>query len=107
MHHQCLHTPVQLLAKDKWIRNHMYSQIPKSAICPFVSPTPITCSTSIKKAPLSPRALFLNDETIEPIALYTAERFAPEEQILTPPTGLRKTVSVAEREKLYLEIDNL
>jgi len=27
--------------------------------------------------------------------------------LLTPPTGLRKTVSVAEREKLYLENDNL
>jgi hypothetical protein len=53
---------------------------------PICESTPITCSTGIKKAKLSPRALFPNDETIESIAIYTAERLAPEEQILTPPT---------------------
>jgi hypothetical protein len=66
---------------------------------PICESTAITCSTSIKKAKLSPRALFPNDENIEPIAIYTAETLAPEEQILTPPTELCKTVSVAERVK--------
>jgi hypothetical protein len=39
---------------------------------PICESTPITCSTGIKKAKLSPRALFPNDETIESIAIYTA-----------------------------------
>ena len=85
---------------------HVFSNS-KMRHMPICESTAITCSTSIKKAKLSPRALFPNDENIEPIAIYTAERLAPEEQILTPPTELCKTVSVAEREKLYLEIDNL
>ena len=84
---------------------HVFSNS-KMRHMPICESTAITCSTSIKKAKLSPRALFPNDENIEPIVIYTAERLAPE-QILTPPTGLRKTVYVAEREKLYLEIDNL
>lgn len=69
---------------------HVFSNSQKRHM-PICESTPITCSTDIKKAKLSPRALFPNDETIEPIAIYTAERLAPEEQILTPPTGLRKT----------------
>jgi hypothetical protein len=84
---------------------HAFSNSKKRHM-PICESTAITCSTSIKKAKLSPRALFPNDENIEPIVIYTAERLTPE-QILTPPTGLRKTVYVAEREKLYLEIDNL
>lgn len=50
---------------------------------------------------------FPNEENIEPIAIYTGEGLAPQEQTLTPPTGLRKTVSPAELEMLYLEMDNL
>jgi hypothetical protein len=61
---------------------HVFSNSKKRHM-PICESTPITCSTGIKKAKLSPRALFPNDETIEPIAIYTAERLAPEEQIFT------------------------
>ena len=95
----------QMDQKPHELSNSKKRHMPISESTPILIQT--TCSTSIKKAKLSPRALFPNDENIDPIAIYTAERLAPEEQFLTPPTGLRKTVSVTERENFFLEIDNL